>query len=73
VKVLIREDLRNRGVGTEILAHLLQIARRRGLLGFTAEVAKEDESMLHLFEKMDLDVKRKADRGFYVLDMHFKP
>jgi len=59
-------------VGTEILSYLKQIARRRGLLGFTAQVAEENGSMLHLFEKIGFDVKGKMLQGVRELDMHFK-
>ena len=72
VAVLVSESRRNLGVGTEILWYLKRIARRRGLLGFTAKVAKENEPALRLFDKMDFDLKRKALRAEYLLDMRFK-
>jgi GNAT superfamily N-acetyltransferase len=72
VAVAVRDDQQNLGVGTEILSYLKQIARRRGLLGFTARVGQENAPMLHLFEKMGLDTRSKATQGVYLLDMHFK-
>lgn len=74
VAVLVRESHRNLGIGTEILSYLKQIARRRGLLGFTAKVERENESALRLFKKMDFDLKRRPIQAdYYLLDMHFKP
>lgn len=70
--VLVREDSRNLGVGTEILWYLKRIARRRGLLGFTAKIAKENEPALRLLEKAEFDLKRKTLRTEYLLDMRFK-
>ena len=72
VAVLVSESRRNLGVGTEILWYLKRIAQRRGLLGFTAKVAKENEPALRLFEKMDFDLKRKALQTKYLLEMRFK-
>ena len=72
VAVAVADDQQNLGVGTEILSYLKQIARRRGLLGFTAHVTQENASMLHLIEKIGFDMRGKVVQGVYLLDMHFK-
>jgi len=47
------------------------MARRQGLLGFTAEVLVENQPMLHLFEKMAST--SSVDRGGVVeLRMQFR-
>jgi RimJ/RimL family protein N-acetyltransferase len=70
VAFTVRDEYQNRGIGTELLAYLTQLARRQGLLGFTAEVLVENEPMLHVFEKL-LKVKKSVDSGVYYLDMDF--
>ena len=52
VAFAVRDSYQNRGVGTELLAFLVHIARRQGLLGLTAEVLKENEPMLRVFDKV---------------------
>jgi acyl-CoA hydrolase/GNAT superfamily N-acetyltransferase len=52
VAFAVRDTYQNRGVGTELLAFLVHIARRQGLGGPTAEVLKENEPMLRVFEKV---------------------
>jgi acyl-CoA hydrolase/GNAT superfamily N-acetyltransferase len=52
VAFAVRDAFQNRGIGTELLAHLVHIARRQGLLGLTAEVLKDNEPMLRVFEKV---------------------
>jgi acyl-CoA hydrolase/GNAT superfamily N-acetyltransferase len=52
VAFAVRDTYQNRGVGTELLAFLVHVARRQGLLGLTAEVLKENEPMLRVFEKV---------------------
>jgi RimJ/RimL family protein N-acetyltransferase len=52
VAFAVRDSYQNRGVGTELLAFLVHIARRQGLFGLTAEVLKENEPMLRVFDKV---------------------
>jgi acyl-CoA hydrolase/GNAT superfamily N-acetyltransferase len=70
VAFTVRDEYQDKGIGTELLAYLTQLAKRRGLLGFTAEVLVENEPMLHVFEKL-LTVKKSVDSGVYYLDMDF--
>ena len=71
VAFVVSDEHQNRGIGTELLAYLTLLAKRQGLLGFTAEVLVENEPMLHLFEKM-LDVEKSVDSGVYDLKMGFR-
>jgi acyl-CoA hydrolase/GNAT superfamily N-acetyltransferase len=71
IAFVVTDRYQNQGIGTELLSYLIQLARRQGLLGFTAEVLVENEPMLHLFEKL-LDVEKTVDSGVYYLKMGFK-
>ena len=42
-------EYQNMGVGHDLLLYLTSMARRRGLLGFAAEVLVENKPMLNLF------------------------
>jgi acyl-CoA hydrolase/RimJ/RimL family protein N-acetyltransferase len=70
VAFVVRDEYQNQGIGTELLSYLTQLAKRQGLLGFTAEVLVENQPMLHLFEKL-LDVHKSSDSGVWYLDMPF--
>jgi acyl-CoA hydrolase/GNAT superfamily N-acetyltransferase len=71
VAFAIRDDHHNRGIGTEMLSYLTYLAKREGLLGFTAEVLIDNKPMLHVFEKGGFDIKKKSDAGVYDLKMAF--
>jgi len=71
VSFAVRDVYQNRGVGTELLAYLTQIAKQQGLHGFTAEVLVDNRPMLHVFEKM-LDVEKSIDSNIYYLSMGFR-
>jgi acyl-CoA hydrolase/RimJ/RimL family protein N-acetyltransferase len=69
---VVRDDYQNKGVGTELLTHLIYMAKRQGLLGFTAEVLVENKPMLHLFEKKGFDIQKRVEGGVYELKMAFR-
>ncbi len=69
--VVVRDDWQGQGLGTQLLGHLLQIARERGVAGFTAEVLSENRAMLHIFHKYGLDVQSVLQDGVYSVKMPF--
>jgi len=68
----VRDDHQNLGIGTELLSYLTYLAKREGLLGFTAEVLVDNKPMLHVFEKGGFDIKKKTEAGVYDLQMAFR-
>lgn len=72
VAFTVRDDYQGQGVGWELLTYLTLLAKKRGLLGFTAEVLQENQRMLRLFEKMGFDQQKRLDSGVYELRMAFK-
>jgi acyl-CoA hydrolase/GNAT superfamily N-acetyltransferase len=72
VAFAVRDDFHNQGIGSELLSYLTYLAKRQGLLGFTAEVFADNTPMLHVFEKGGFDIERKASAGVYELRMAFR-
>jgi len=72
VAFAVRDDQQNSGIGFELLKYLTYLAKRQGLLGFTADVLVENKPMLHVFEKGGFDMKRRVDSGVYELTLNFK-
>ncbi len=71
VALVVRDDLQKRGVGTELLNYLTLLARKEGLLGFTAEVLIENRPMMRLFERAGFTIEKKRGAGVYELKMLF--
>jgi len=67
----VKDGYQGQGLGTILLKQLVYIAKKQGLLGFTAETLFENTPMLKVFEKV-LDVKRRYADGIYELTMSFK-
>lgn len=72
VAFMVRDDHQNRGIGTELLQYLTYLAKRQGLLGFTAAVISDNEPMLHVFEKSGADIESAIDTGVLELRMTFR-
>lgn len=72
VAFMVNDNYQNQGIGTVLLEYLTYIAKREGLLGFTAEVLMENKPMLHLFEKMGFHIDKRSSSGVYELRMSFR-
>ena len=69
---LVGDTWQNRGVGIVLLEYLTEIAKKDGLLGFSATVLAENKAMLHLFESMDFQMEKRLESGVYELTMGFQ-
>jgi hypothetical protein len=51
---------------------LTVLAKRQGLLGFTAEVLLENRPMMQVFEQAGFDLEKKSAQGVFELKMAFR-
>jgi len=72
VAIVVKDEYHGMGVGKELLSYLTYIARRHGLLGFTAETLVENEAMVGLFEKMGFYTEKRREEGVYEMRMLFR-
>jgi acyl-CoA hydrolase/GNAT superfamily N-acetyltransferase len=72
VAFVVRDDYQGRGIGAVLLSYITFLARKSGLLGFTAAVLMENRQMLQLFEKMGFNIEKRSEGGVYELTMSFR-
>jgi RimJ/RimL family protein N-acetyltransferase len=72
VALVVCDDYQNQGVGTTLLSYLTYLAKREGLLGFSAEVLVNNQPMLHLFENSGFAIEKRQETGVYELRMLFQ-
>jgi len=72
VALVVQDGYQNMGIGHELLSYLYHLARKRGLLGFTAEVLTENEPMLSLFENMGFEIEKMSSEGAYEMKLMFR-
>lgn len=68
---LVGDAWQNRGVGIVLLEYLTEIAKKNGLLGFSASVLAENKAMLRLFERMNFQMEKILSAGVCELIMGF--
>jgi len=59
----VEDDYQGLGVGSSLLRHLGELARRAGLRELTAEVLATNTAMLRLFEKSGFRLEAKPQEG----------
>lgn len=64
------DNYRNNGISSVLLAHLTYLAQNNGLLGFTATVLNENQSMIHVLKKAGFTHKTTG-QGFIELEKVF--
>ncbi len=72
VAFIVRDEWQNRGIGTFLLNSLINIARRNGISGFTAEVLKENKAMQAVFNKSHCRVKSHVSEGVVSFELIFQ-
>ncbi len=72
VAFVVRDDYQGKGIGAVLLSYVTYLAKKSGLLGFTAAVLTENRQMLQLFEKMGFNIEKRNDGGVYELKMSFR-
>lgn len=71
VAFVVRDDYQNQGIGWELLSYITYLAKKKGLLGFTAQVLVSNKPMLHLFEKKGFVIEKIRESETYILKMSF--
>ncbi|MEO5361542.1 MAG: GNAT family N-acetyltransferase [Nitrospirota bacterium] len=69
---VVRDSYQGMGIGKKLVSYLTLIAKKRGLLGFTAEVLSANRPMLALFDSMDADISKTYEDGLTVLKVMFR-
>ncbi len=68
---LVRDDWQGKGIGTEMMAALVENARIHGIAGFTADVLQANIHMLSVFHRSGYGVESKMEQGVYSLRIPF--
>jgi acetyltransferase len=71
----VANEYQNKGIGRELLLHLISLARVQGLKGLTAQVLVDNAAILGLLrslEGIEYDIQRRVEEGVFFLDMVFR-
>ncbi len=71
VAFTVRDEWQGRGIGHALFAHLVTLAKRAGIAGFTAEVLRENRRMQAVFNHSGLKVSSRLEEDVYSFTMEF--
>jgi len=71
VAFTVSPHMQGRGIGTYLLQRLIDVAKEKGISGFTAEVLAANRKMLSVFYKSGYKVKSQLDSGIYDIEFNF--
>ncbi len=71
VAFVIRDGWQNMGQGSFMFRHLISIAKRNGIAGFTAEVLRDNHRMQAIFNHSGYKVKSRLEEGVYSFVIDF--
>jgi GNAT superfamily N-acetyltransferase len=71
VAFTVRDEWQGRGIGHALFNHLVTIAKRAGIAGFTAEVLRENRRMQAVFNHSGLRVTSRLVDDVYSYEMEF--
>ncbi len=72
VALVVKDDYHHKGLGTELLSYLAYIAKKQGLVGFTAEILPENKHVIYLLENIGFVVEKKFTSGVYLMEIAFQ-
>lgn len=72
VAFVVSDQWQNHGIGTFLLKHLMRIARRNGIRGFTAEVLTDNKPMQAVINKSNCQIRSKFTGNVYSYEMDFE-
>lgn len=60
----VRDDMQNKGIGTELLRYLVRHARQAGIKKLVATVQRNNRPIFHLLLKSDLQLEFESEGGY---------
>lgn len=72
VAFVVQDQWQRKGIGTFLLNHLIKIARRSGITGFTAEVLRANRPMQTVFNRANCKVQSQLQGDVYHYDLTFE-
>ena len=72
VAFVVHDDWQGHGIGKFLLSHLVKIARRNGIRGFTAEVLRENKAMQAVFNKSECKTQSRLGGNVYSYELDFE-
>jgi len=64
--VTVHDHFQNKGLGTALTRHMLEIARKKGLQKVSLKVITENDRAIHVYEKCGFKIEAKLEKENFV-------
>jgi acyl-CoA hydrolase/GNAT superfamily N-acetyltransferase len=71
VAFIVRDGWQNKHIGTFLFKHMVNIAKRAGISGFTAEVLRDNKRMQAIFNRSNLRIRSELQEDVYSFQIDF--
>jgi acyl-CoA hydrolase/GNAT superfamily N-acetyltransferase len=71
IAFIVHDQYQQKGIGTFLFQYLIEIAKKRGIRGFKAEILAENTIMLHVIHKCGYPVQSKLEDNSYAISIMF--
>jgi GNAT superfamily N-acetyltransferase len=68
----VRDDWQLKGIGTDLLTIITDIAKKRGVSGIDANVLSNNHNMLQVFYNSGYKVSTKLEEDMYIISFDIK-
>jgi acyl-CoA hydrolase/GNAT superfamily N-acetyltransferase len=72
IAFVVQDGWQGKGVGTLLMKRMGEIARARGIAGFTADVLATNKPMIAVFQKSGMNLRMELEQGVYQLVLRFE-
>jgi acyl-CoA hydrolase/GNAT superfamily N-acetyltransferase len=71
IALAVADQYQNQGLGIEQISYLTYLAKRKGLLGFSADVLAGNDPVFRLFDRMGFGIQKRNEFGIYEMMLLF--
>jgi acetyltransferase len=71
--ILVRSDLKGRGLGTCLMKLVIQYGKAEGYRAILGQVLKENRAMLRLCRELGFEIADTAESGIYSVHLALSP
>lgn len=64
VALAVRDDMQNRGIGTQLLIYLAEQARKSGVHRLVATIQRSNRRLFHILKKAELDLTYESEGSY---------
>jgi len=62
----VHDDYQDKGIGTALTKHMIQIARKKGLRKITLKVLTQNKKAIHVYEKCGFKIEAKLQKENFI-------